>query len=212
MKSWKISSRMRLPDASVCIAIALGLVLIYTSTCQAQWSQRDRDLHPEQVLDSIGVKSGMVIGEVGAGDGYLTFKLARKVGPSGKIYANDINESALNRLSKKAAEDSVENIHIVVGETVDPLFPQKNLDMIVMILVYHDLEKPLMFMQNLKAYLKPAAPVVIIDRDPERWGKGFDHFMKKDDLIRSVQNAGYRLSRLETFPVMDNVYIFLPER
>lgn len=190
--------------------LAFGLVL-YTSTCVAQWSRRDRDLQPERVLDTVGVKSGMIIGEVGAGEGYLTFKLAKRVGPDGKIYANDIKESVLNRIREKAQQDSIENIQIVLGETLDPLFPQKNLDMIIMILVYHDLENPLIFMQHLKAYLRPGAPVVIIDRDPERWGQGFDHFMKKEDLIQSVLKAGYRLSRLETFPVMDNVYIFLPE-
>ncbi len=99
----------------------------------------------------------------------------------------------------------------MLGETDDPLFPVHNLDMVVMIIVYHDLTEPVDFMQNLKHYLKPGAPVVIIDRDPERWGKGHDHFMKKDDLIASVSEADYKLSRVETFPEMDNVYIFYPQ-
>ena len=191
--------------------VAVGLVFIIISSCSSQWSRRDKQLQPELVLDTIGIKSGMVIGEVGSGEGYLTFRLSSRVGAGGIIYANDIKKSVLETIRKKAKEEGVNNIETVLGKTIDPLFPVKNLDMVVMISVYHDLEKPVDFMQNLKQYLKPGTPVVIIDRDPDRWGQGDDHFMKKDELIDSVEKADYKLSRIETFPEIDNIYIFYPQ-
>jgi len=188
----------------------ITLVFIIIASCSSQWSRRDKQLQPEMVLDTIGVKSGMVIGEVGAGEGYLTFKLSARVGSTGKIYANDIKKSVLKSIQEKAEKEHIENINTVLGETSDPLFPINTLDMIVMIMVYHDLTKPVDFMRNVKHYLKPGSPVIIIDRDPERWGQGHDHFMKKDVLIESVEKADYKLSRIETFPEIDNVYIFYP--
>ncbi len=83
------------------LCLIIGLVFFLCSSCSSQWSRRDKQLQPELVLDTIGVKSGMVIGEVGAGEGYLTFKLSTRVGPTGKIYANDIKKSVLKTIRQK---------------------------------------------------------------------------------------------------------------
>ena len=186
------------------------LLLIITASCSSQWSKRDKDLQPELVLDTVGVKAGMVIGEVGAGEGYLTFKLSRRVGEGGKIYANDIKSSVLKAISKRAEEEGITNIETVLGQEKDPVFPEDSLDMVIMILAYHDIVEKVPFMINVKKYIKPGAPVVIIDRDPDRWGHGHDHFMTKEELIESVQKADYELARLETFPRISNIYIFYP--
>jgi ubiquinone/menaquinone biosynthesis C-methylase UbiE len=169
-------------------------------------------MKPELIMDTIGVKQGMVIGEVGAGEGYFTFKLSKRVGPKGKIYANDIKKSVLETIKEKSADENIQNISIVHGETEDPLFPITNLDMIVMMQVYHDLEKPVIFFRNLKKYLKSEGNVVIIDKDPDRWGKGWDHFMTKEAILDSVKKSGYELIRLETFLESDNIYIFHPSK
>lgn len=186
------------------------LILVLFSSSFAQSSRRDKSLQPELLMDTIGVKPGMVIGEVGAGGGYFTFKLSHRVGPEGKIYANDIKKSVLETIEEKSEEENLKNISVVYGEIEDPLFPEKELDMIVMMMVYHDLEKPVIFFRNLKKYLKPGANVVIIERDPDRWGKGWDHFMTKDEILDSVKNSDYELMRLETFLERDNIYIVRP--
>jgi len=187
------------------------LILLLFSSCFAQNSRRDKSMQPELIMDTIGVKQGMIIGEVGAGEGYFTFKLSERVGPEGKVYANDIKRDVLETIEEKSNENNIKNISVVQGETEDPLFPEKNLDMIVMMLVYHDLEKPVIFFQNLKKYLKPEANVVIIDRDPERWGQGEDHFMTREAILDSVKKSGFDLVRLETFLERDNIYIFQPK-
>jgi ubiquinone/menaquinone biosynthesis C-methylase UbiE len=168
-------------------------------------------MQPELIMDTIGVKQGMVIGEVGAGEGYFTFHLSKRIGPEGKIYANDIKKSVLESIEQKCEEENISNILVVLGETEDPIFPVVDLDMIVMMIVYHDLEKPVIFFKNLKKYLKPGATVVVIDRDPDRWGQGWDHFMTREAILGSVKKSAYELVRLETFLEKDNIYIFQPE-
>jgi ubiquinone/menaquinone biosynthesis C-methylase UbiE len=190
----------------------LFLIVVLLYSCFAQSSRRDKSMRPELIMDTIGVKPGMIIGEVGAGEGYFTFKLSDRVGPEGKIYANDIKKSVLESIEEKSEEKNIENISVVKGETEDPLFPENELDMIVMMLVYHDLEKPVIFFRNLKKYLKPEANVVIIDRDPDRWGEDWDHFMTKKEILESVKKSDYELVGLETFLERDNIYIFRPKK
>jgi ubiquinone/menaquinone biosynthesis C-methylase UbiE len=167
-------------------------------------------MQPELIMDTIGVKQGMKIGEVGAGEGYFTFKLSKRVGSTGKIYANDIKQSVLDTIQNRISRDNIKNIEVLLGSTEDPYFPKENLDMIVLMLVYHELEKPIIYFQNLKRYLKPNGTVVVIERDPERWGRGEDHFMKTKKILDTVEESNYELVRLEKFLEIDNIFIFRP--
>jgi ubiquinone/menaquinone biosynthesis C-methylase UbiE len=169
--------------------------------------KRDTWQQPDKVLEVIGIKPGMVIGEPGAGRGYYTFKLARKVGPGGKIYANDIEEKDLNTIKKRAKREGFTNIITINGEIEDPLFPNGELDMIFMSYVLHHLEHPVAFLKNLRPYLKPNTPLVILEQAPEKTGETW-HFWKKEKILKTVKAAGYRLERIETFLPKDNIYIF----
>ena len=171
---------------------------------------RDTWQQPEKVLEVIGIKPGMVIGEPGAGRGYYTFRLAGKVGPTGKIYANDIVEKDLNHIKKRAKKEGFTNIVTIKGEIEDPLFPGKELDMVFMSYVLHDLARPAAFLKNLRAYLKPGTPLVILEQAPEKTGSSW-HFWKKEKILKTVKEAGYRLERIETFLPKDNIYFFYME-
>ena len=179
-------------------------VLIHGDESRDTWQQ------PDKVLEVIGVKPGMVIGEPGAGRGYYTFRLARKVGPTGKIYANDIVEKELNHIKKRAKKEGFTNIVTIKGEIEDPLFPGKELDMVFMSYVLHDLARPAAFLKNLRAYLKPGTPLVILEQAPEKTGSSW-HFWKKEKILKTVKEAGYRLERIETFLPKDNIYFFYME-
>ncbi|MFC1583173.1 class I SAM-dependent methyltransferase [Candidatus Neomarinimicrobiota bacterium] len=173
------------------------------------WGQRDRDRwqQPERIIDTVGVKPGMVIGEAGAGEGYFTFKLAPQVGEQGMIYANDINRSALRKLEKRATQEGIENIKIIVGKVTDPLFPNGELDMLIMVYVFHDLTKPLPFLENIKEDLKPGAPLVMVEGDPDKYyGEG--HFYSREQVVEMVTSVGYELVRTETFLPRDTIFIF----
>ena len=168
---------------------------------------RDTWQQPENIMDTIGVKQGMVIGEAGAGEGYFTFKLSKRVGNKGKIYANDIDEDALGKLIDRCDEEGISNIETIVGETENPLFPVGILDMVIMVYVFHDLEEPVKFIENIRPSLKPGANVVIVDRDPDKYGGQYDHFLKKDQVVDKVKKSGYELIRVATFLPRDNIYI-----
>ena len=171
---------------------------------------RDTWQQPEKVMNVIGVKPGMVIGEAGAGKGYFTFKLARRVGPTGKIYANDIDDDVLDTIRERIKDEDIKNIVTLRGEVTDPLFPEGRLDMVFMCYVVHDLSQPAAFLRNLKPSFKPGGTLVILERDPGKYPSAAGHFWDKEKLLRVVKSAGYKLVRLETFLSRDNLYIFQP--
>jgi ubiquinone/menaquinone biosynthesis C-methylase UbiE len=173
-------------------------------------SQSDRETWqpPEQIMDSVGVKPGMIIGEVGAGRGYFTFPLAKRVGEKGKVYANDISTSSLDEIKARLTRENIKNIIPVLGETEDPLFPQKNHDMIIMVYVLHMLEKPVELMENLKKYMTPETQLVIIERNSDTDRAHYPSFMSKKQVLEMIDKSNYKLVRIMTFLSRDNIYIY----
>jgi len=186
------------------------LLLLFSVLYAQEKHIRDSWHKPGITMDSIGVNNGMIIGEVGAGRGYFTFHLSNRVGPQGKIYANDILEERLNVIRKNCQKSKISNITTILGEEADPLFPTK-LDMVVMMYVFHDLTQPIKFLRNAAKYLKPSATLVIIDRDPERYGNDYNHFLKKDEVIEKIIKANYKLLSVHEFLPRDNIYIAEPD-
>ncbi len=191
--------------------ISTVLTLIVTIPVLSQ-SRRVRRMQPEKVMDVVGVKPGMIIGEAGAGDGFFTFFLAERVGDEGKVYANDINRRSLNRLKLRADREDVDNIDIVIGGVEDPEFPAKDLDMIVMVYVLHHLKKPVDFMNNLKKYLKPDGTVVLIEQNMDHDRTHAEEFMSKRQILDTLEKSSYELVKTETFIKDDTVYIYRIDR
>jgi len=173
-------------------------------------SARDRDHQPERVMDAVGLQPGMVVGEVGAGHGYFTFWLAGRVGPSGKIYANDISRSALLAIERRCRQEGIVHIETILGEVEDPLFPDGALDMVFIINAFHDLEKPVELLNNLLPSLKPGATVVIMDRDPEKFSDPGHHFLTKEEVLAKIAASRFGLDRMETFLPHHGLYILRP--
>jgi ubiquinone/menaquinone biosynthesis C-methylase UbiE len=153
-----------------------------------QWN-----LDVDRAMDAVGVARGMVIGEAGAGDGYFTVPMARRVGPSGVVFANDISTRALRSLEQRGTSEGLANIRTVVGEVDDPLFPQRDLQLVVVVHAFHDFSRPVEWLVNLKAYLRPGATVAIIDRDPAQGAES--HFWSRDRIERHAADAGYELTK-----------------
>lgn len=188
----------------LCISFIVG----FTYSCESQDYDRDSWQRPEKVMDVIGVKPGMVIGEAGAGRGYFTFKLAKRVGDTGKIYANDISRRALNYIQGRCRREGIDNIEIILGEVENPLFPKSQMDMVIMVYVFHHLKRPVEFLKNIKPSLKPGAPLVILEQDPEKSDEAIGHFLKKEVILDKVKESGYELVWIETFLPKDNIYIY----
>jgi ubiquinone/menaquinone biosynthesis C-methylase UbiE len=195
---------MNIKNKIITVLILIIISSVLTAESRDEWQQ------PEKIMDVIGVKPGMVIGEPGAGGGYFTFKLAKRIGPKGRIYANDISKKSLKKIEEKCKEERIENIITILGQTEDPLLPKKQMDMVIMVYVFHDLSSPVPFLNNLKKSLKPGATMVFVERDPEKTTSNYEknHFYKREKIIRLTGEAGFKLVRIETFLKYDNIYIF----
>jgi SAM-dependent methyltransferase len=188
--------------ASLCFLLGQLVAQVPSgSTDRDSWQQ------PEKVMDVIGVKAGMTIGEVGAGNGYFTFKLARRVGPSGLVYANDIDPDGLRSIAAGARQRKIGNIVTVRGEVDDPLFPPGVMDLAIMVYVLHELARPVELLRNLKPSLKPGATLVILDRDPDKVHSSGERFYHKDEILELAGEAGFEVVSIETFLPRDNFYI-----
>ena len=178
-----------------------GVILLVGQTLSCQ-SYRDNQVEPDRLLNILGVEKGMKIGEAGAGSGYLTIYLAEKVGGTGHIYANDIDDSPLQTLKTKAAGRDLTNITTVAGEQDDPLFPVNDLDMVVMLQAFHEFENKVDWLKNAKKYLKPDGSLVILDA----W---FDdgRTMTKEFIEETADKAGYQFDSYD--PYLRNVHIFV---
>ena len=190
------------------ILIVLSIFLLFGSLSGSY--NRDKSIQPGKVMDIIGVKKGMVIGIVGAGKGYFTFKMYKRVGNSGRIYANEIDKSNLDHIRGRCKREKINNILTILGEVEDPMFPKNKMDMVFMCYVFHDLEKPVELLRNIKPSLKSGATLVILDQDQSKTGNA--HFLTKTELIRKLKKANYEIVKIETFLKKENIYICIPKK
>jgi SAM-dependent methyltransferase len=153
------------------------------------------DLDIERAMDAAGVVPGMIVGEAGAGDGYFTLPMARRVGPSGAVYANDISMRVLDSLAANADRERLPNIHTVKGAVDDPLFPRQDLELVVVVHAFHDFSRPVEWLVNAKRYLRPGGAVAIIDIDPGQ-GRRDNHFWPRERVLDYAASAGYEKTRL----------------
>jgi len=124
---------------------------------------------PEKIMDALGIKAGMTIAEIGAGRGRLTLPLAKRVGASGKVYANDIRPDDLAFLQERCRREGLKNVEIVLGTETDARLPVKNLDIICMAWVYHVIPPAnrVAMLQSLAAGLKPGGTLAMAEPKPE---------------------------------------------
>ena len=149
----------------------------------------------------------MIIGEVGAGQGRFTLLLARRVGPEGRILANDIDAESLEVLRSRCADAGIANVEIILGEVDDPLLPEATRDMAFMVWTYHYFDQPVVMLQSLRPALKPGATVVLVEPDPVRGPGGADHGISVERMRREADEAGFELVRTETFLPEDLIFV-----
>ena len=139
----------------------------------ADWltrTERVEEEHPDEALDLIGIPTGALVGDVGAGVGYYSAKLAIRIGPEGKVYANDIQIQMLERLRKNMSEQKITNVIPVLGADDDPRLPKGQLDLILLVDVYHEFSKPVAMIDHIRDSLKPGGRLVLLEyreEDPD---------------------------------------------
>ncbi len=183
------------------------------ATLRQSEANRERWQPPGRILDSLAVRPGMVVADVGAGDGYLTLPLAERVGPTGKVYAEDIDRRALSTLQRRAGRAGLANIETIAGTVTDPQLPEGALDLIVMVYAFHHFSDYRAMLEAMQPSLKPGAAVAIIERDPDRYTYGDrSHWLRRATVEQRVAEAGFVLERVLTFLDRDNIYLLrLPD-
>ncbi len=125
--------------------------------------EREREEEPSRAVDALDLKAGMTVADIGAGSGYYTVRMARKVGPEGKVYATDIQMGMLSLLQRRAKQENLSTIQPVLSAADDPKLPPGVLDLALMVDVYHELAQPQAFMRRLRETLKPDGRLVLIE-------------------------------------------------
>ena len=125
--------------------------------------EREAEEQPEKALDALNLKPGMVVADIGAGVGYMSLRMARRVGPSGKVYANDLQPPMLDLLRQNAAKAGIGNIVTVVGDVVDPKLPANTMDLVLLVDVYHEFSQPQQMLRKIREILKPDGRLVLLE-------------------------------------------------
>jgi ubiquinone/menaquinone biosynthesis C-methylase UbiE len=163
---------------------------------------------PERTMDAIGIVAGMSVAEIGAGRGRWVVQLAVRVGTRGRVYAEDIDESALNHLSKRCARWGLHQVDTILGSTSDPKLPAGQLDRIFVISSYHHFADPVALLRKARAGLKPGGKLAIGEWFPSQatGTTGTEPEMLKAQMAA----AGYVFERMETFLQGNgmNIYLF----
>ena len=188
------------------VSCAPSTVVCDTVPGESSWNERQP---PEIVMDSLGVKAGMVVAEVGAGQGRYVVHMAARVGYTGTVYANDIARSKLDFLESRCERDGLDNVVTILGEVEDPLLPKGEIDLVYLINTYHDLDKPVELMRNIIPALKPGGVLVVIEQDTQK-STSKHHSIDQAELFDQAGRAGYVLVRVMTFLERDNINVFRP--
>ncbi len=183
-----------------------ALLLIFSLACfaallhaQQDSAQRDQWQRPAEVLDALGAKPGSVIADVGAGEGYFTFHLADRVGPEGKVYAEDIRESALQKIDERKQRHGLSQIQTILGTPSDPRLPAGALDAVLVVNAYHEMLDHDAMLQGMYRALKPGGRLAIIDAADElgepRKTYQQRHTLPKQTAREDVEHDGFRFLR-----------------
>jgi SAM-dependent methyltransferase len=150
---------------------------------------RDEKLHINRVMDILSIAPGKTVADIGAGSGWFTVRVARRVTESGIVYAVDINPEAVRHIADRAQQEHLRNVKSVLSKADDPGLPANAVDAVLLLKTYHEVANPIVLLRNLRTSLRPNARVGVIDRT----GNGEDHGVQKEVVIREAGQAGYRL-------------------
>jgi len=127
--------------------------------------ERERVGEAARVMDWLGITPGMTVADIGAGSGYYTLRLAQRVGPGGRVLAQDVVPDYLARLRQRLAQERVANVSVGLGEAGDPRLPARSVDVAVLIHMYHEVQQPFALLANLVPAIRPGGRVGIVDVD-----------------------------------------------
>jgi predicted methyltransferase len=127
---------------------------------------------PDQIMDALGIADGSRVADIGAGAGWFSIQLARRVGPNGVVYAEDVQRPMLEAIRRRVSREGLQNVQAVFGTSTEPNLPKGALDAILMVDVYSEVEQPVAFLRTLAVALKPNGRIGIVNYKPGQGGPG----------------------------------------
>jgi ubiquinone/menaquinone biosynthesis C-methylase UbiE len=172
--------------------------------------EREEEENPDAAISALKIAEGASIADIGAGSGYMTMKLSARVGPTGKVYANDIQPQMLQMLAGRLASRKITNVVLVQGTLDDPKLPDASIDLAIMVDVYHELSQPQAMLRHLRASLKPGGRLVLLEyrkEDPTIPIK-LEHKMTVKEAKMEVEAEGFTLATVDEVLPRQHILIF----
>ena len=164
---------------------------------------RDKWQKPDQIMDALNIADGSTVADIGAGAGWFTIRLARRVGPRGMVYAQDVQREMLEAIRRRVAKEGLENVHARLGRGSNPNLPASALDAVLVVDVYPEVEDRVTLLRNLGASLKANGRIGIVNYKPGKGGPGPapDEGLRVDASVveADARAAGLRVLSRETF-------------
>jgi len=164
--------------------------------------QRDSVGEAQTVMDLAQIGPGSTVADIGAGAGYYTVRLAERVGPRGRVLAEDIDREAMERLGRRIEKERLDNVSIKTGMLEDPKLPANSFDRIFMVHMYHEVTEPYAFLWNLRPALRPGGAVIVVDVDRP----ADQHGMPPALLFCEFGALGFRLTEFVRKPSVTGYY------
>jgi ubiquinone/menaquinone biosynthesis C-methylase UbiE len=179
----------------------------------ADWldrQERDLEEEPEKALEALNLKTGQTVADIGAGTGYMTVRMAKRVGPSGRVYAEDVQLEMIDLMRKRLARDRVTNVTPVLGLFDDPKLPAGTLDLELLVDVYHEFSEPQKMLRGLRDALKPGGRLVLLEyrKEDPTIPIRVEHKMTVAEAKLEVEAEGFTLSRVDERLPRQHILIF----
>jgi protein-L-isoaspartate O-methyltransferase len=179
----------------------------------AEWLERPERLEeeaPESALDVLAIPKGAAVADVGAGSGYMTVRLAKRVGPTGTVYANDLQSQMLELLRRRLEGEKITNVTLVQGTVDDPRLPPESVELELMVDVYHEFSQPQMMLRGLHKALKPGGRLVLLEyrKEDPAIPIRFEHKMTVAEAKLEIEAEGFTLSKVDESLPRQHILIF----
>ena len=152
-------------------------------------------------MDAMGIADASVVADIGAGSGWFTIRLGRRVGPQGLVYAEDVQPEMINAITRRVLREGLTNVRAVRGQNSDPKLPAGSLDAVLVVDAYHEVDDRVTMLSNLARALKPQGRIGVVDFKLDGTGPGPapEERVSPDVVVKDAAKAGLRLLRQESF-------------
>lgn len=181
---------------------AVRPVSAVTSNEFSDEDQRDNLGEAKVVMDLAKIGAGTSVADIGAGEGYYTVRLSDRVGPRGRVLAQDIDPAAIQRLGQRVERERLDNVSIKLGAIEDPRLPERSFDRVFMVHMYHEITEPYAFLWHMRPSLKAGGQVVVVDVDRPTDRHGFPPQL----LFCEFGAVGFRLVEFVVKPELNGYY------